>query len=76
MKRTIFLISILSMLNISIGFSNVVAASELMSFLSANQLQKLVNTSEDDRFKNWTEEQYRHYEDSIRKNEKKCVDPI
>lgn len=58
------------MLNISIGFSNVVAASELMSFLSANQLQKLVNTSEDDRFKNWTEEQYRHYEDSIRKNEK------
>lgn len=73
MKRTIFLISILSMLNISIGFSNAVAASELMSFLSANQLQKLVNTSEDDRFKNWTEEQYRHYEDSIRK---KCVDPI
>lgn len=67
MKRTIFLISILSMLNISIGFSNAVAASELMSFLSANQLQKLVNTSEDDRFKNWTEEQYRHYEDSIRK---------
>lgn len=61
------------MLNISIGFSNAVAASELMSFLSANQLQKLVNTSEDDRFKNWTEEQYRHYEDSIRK---KCVDPI
>ena len=55
------------MLNISIGFSNAVAASELMSFLSANQLQKLVNTSEDDRFKNWTEEQYRHYEDSIRK---------
>ncbi|MDM8338876.1 hypothetical protein [Mediterranea massiliensis] len=67
MKRTIFLISILTMLNISIGFSNAVAASELMSFLSANQLQKLVNTSEDDRFKNWTEEQYRHYEDSIRK---------
>lgn len=66
MKRTIFLISILTMLNISIGFSNAVAASELMSFLSANQLQKLVNTSEDDRFKNWTEEQYRHYEDSIR----------
>ena len=55
------------MLNISIGFSNAVAASELMSFLSANQLQKLVNTSENDRFKNWTEEQYRHYEDSIRK---------
>lgn len=55
------------MLNISIGFSNAVAASELMSFLSANQLQKLVNTSEDDRLKNWTEEQYRHYEDSIRK---------
>lgn len=67
MKRTIFLISILTMLNFSIGFSNAVAASELMSFLSANQLQKLVNTSEDDRFKNWTEEQYRHYEDSIRK---------
>lgn len=67
MKHTIFLISILTMLNISIGFSNAVAASELMSFLSANQLQKLVNTSEDDRFKNWTEEQYRHYEDSIRK---------
>ncbi|WP_298111847.1 hypothetical protein [uncultured Bacteroides sp.] len=67
MKRTIFLISILTMLNISIGFSNAVAASELMSFLSANQLQKLVNTSEDDRFKNWAEEQYRHYEDSIRK---------
>ncbi len=67
MKRTIFLISILTMLNISIGFSNAVAASELMSFLSANQLQKLVNTLEDDRFKNWTEEQYRHYEDSIRK---------
>lgn len=67
MKRTIFLISILTMLNISIGFSNAVAASELMSFLSANQLQKLVNASEDDRFKNWTEEQYRHYEDSIRK---------
>lgn len=38
MKHTIFLISILSVLNISIGFSNVVAASELMSFLSANQL--------------------------------------
>ena len=63
MKRTIYFVSILSMLNIGMAFSKSLSVSKLMNL---NQSQEFTCTFDDDRFKNWTDEQYKQYEDSIR----------
>ncbi len=64
MKRILYTVSILSILSISIGWSKEFSTSEqIVPHLT--QTKAFANTSDDDRFKNWTEEQYKHYEDSI-----------
>ena len=63
MKRTIYFVSILSMLNIGMAFPKSLSVSKLMNL---NQSQEFTCTFDDDRFKNWTDEQYKQYEDSIR----------
>lgn len=64
MKRIIYIASILSILNTGIGWSKEFSAPE-QTVLHLAQIKTLANTQDDDRFKNWTEEQYKHYEDSI-----------
>lgn len=64
MKRIIYIASILSILNTGIGWSKEFSAPE-QTVLHLAQIKTLANTQGDDRFKNWTEEQYKHYEDSI-----------
>lgn len=63
MKRIIYIASILSILNTGIGWSKEFSAPE-QTVLHLAQIKTLANTQDDDRFKNWTEEQYKHYEDS------------
>lgn len=64
MKRIIYIASILSILNTGIGRSKELSVPErAIPYLT--QIKAFVNTPDDDKFKNWTEEQYKHYEDSI-----------
>lgn len=64
MKRIIYIASILSILNTVIGRSKELSVPErAIPYLT--QIKAFVNTPDDDKFKNWTEEQYKHYEDSI-----------
>ena len=56
MKRTIYFVSILSMLNIGMAFPKSLSVSKLMNL---NQSQEFTCTFDDDRFKNWTDEQYK-----------------
>ena len=64
MKRIIYIASILSVLNICIGRSKELSVPEL-STPYLTQIKAFANTLNEDKFKNWTEEQYKHYEDSI-----------
>ena len=52
MKRIIFLVSILSMLNLDMGFSNSFSVYKLTT---QNLSQEFTCTFDDDRFKNWTD---------------------
>ena len=64
MKRIIYIASILSVLNICIGQSKELSVPEQATpYLT--QIKAFANTLNEDKFKNWTEEQYKHYEDSI-----------
>lgn len=65
MKRIICIAGILSILNTSIGLANEFSIPE-QTVSHHIQIKPQVNTPDDDKFKNWTEEQYKHYEDSIR----------
>lgn len=65
MKRIICIANILFILNTSIGWANEFSITE-QTVSHHIQIKPQVNTPEDDKFKNWTEEQYKHYEDSIR----------
>ena len=56
MKRIIYIASILSILNTGIGWSKEFSAPE-QTVLHLAQIKTLANTQDDDRFKNWTEEQ-------------------
>ena len=51
------------MLNLDMGFSNSFSVYKLTT---QNLSQEFTCTFDDDRFKNWTDEQYKQYEDSIR----------
>lgn len=64
MKRIIYIASILSILNTGIGWSKEFSVPE-QTDPHLTQIKTLANTLDDDRFKNWTEEQYKHYEDSM-----------
>lgn len=66
MKRIIYITCILSLLNA--GICSAKCLSE--DGQSNDEAQRLSSVSEDDRFENWTEEQYRQLDDSIK--EKLC----
>lgn len=65
MKGIIYLAGILSMLNIGMCFSKDISIYGQLNQKTDDTTKKVVDTSDDDKFKNWTEEQYKHYEDSI-----------
>lgn len=64
MKQIIYIAGFLSMLNTTIGWSKDISVPEQLC-PHLTQQKTLASTTDDGKFTNWTEEQYKHYEDSI-----------